>query len=208
MRRVTITLAAALMVLAVIPASAIARSHRRHHSRTHHARVHHVRIRHFGSDPTTGTSSNSSDTAGTVHSFDSNTGVLTITLNDGSMVSGVVNNNTELECTAPEDTQTVHMDGDGGSGDQSGSDDQSGSGDDNQTSGTDDQSATEDQGDAAEQNENQAEDQNENEAAEENEDAAENNCSTANLTPGTMVREAELKISSAGSVWDKVELES
>jgi hypothetical protein len=31
-------------------------------------------------------------------------------------------------------------------------------------------------------------------------------CTTANLTPGTVVQEAELKISSAGAVWDEVEL--
>lgn len=216
MRRVAITLTAALMVLVVIPASAMARhSNRRHHSRTHHARTHHARIKRFGSDATNGsTSSSSSDTAGKVQSFKN--GVLTIMLNDDSTVSGMVNNNTELECTAPDETQTVHMDGDGGSGDQSGDGDQSGSGDDNQAQSSDDQSATEDQGDAAEQNENQAEDQNENEAedqneneaAEQDENEAENNCSTANLSQGTAVREAELSISSAGSVWKKVELGS
>jgi hypothetical protein len=31
-------------------------------------------------------------------------------------------------------------------------------------------------------------------------------CSTANLTPGTMVKEAELRISSSGKTWEKVEL--
>jgi hypothetical protein len=31
-------------------------------------------------------------------------------------------------------------------------------------------------------------------------------CSTADLTPGTIVREAELRISSAGATWDKVAL--
>jgi hypothetical protein len=190
---------AALIVL-VVPASAVAgNSHRRHHARTHHARTHHARTHHariklFGSDATRGSmSSSSADTAGAVQSFDN--GVLTIVLNDGSTVSGTVNNNTELECKAPEQTQTAHMDGDG-------------SGDDNQAQGSGDQSATEDQGDVAEQNEDSAEDQNENEAAEQNENEAENNCSIASLTQGTVVREAELSISGAGSVWKKVELES
>jgi hypothetical protein len=31
-------------------------------------------------------------------------------------------------------------------------------------------------------------------------------CSSADLTPGTVVHEAELRISSAGAAWDKVEL--
>ena len=32
------------------------------------------------------------------------------------------------------------------------------------------------------------------------------NCDTSSLTPGTIVHEAELKLSGAGAVWDKVEL--
>jgi hypothetical protein len=41
----------------------------------------------------------------------------------------------------------------------------------------------------------------------ENENEVEMNCSTANLTPGTVVKEAELRISSTGSVWKDLELE-
>ena len=37
-------------------------------------------------------------------------------------------------------------------------------------------------------------------------DQAQQACTTANLTPGASVRGAELKISSAGAVWDKVDL--
>jgi hypothetical protein len=37
-------------------------------------------------------------------------------------------------------------------------------------------------------------------------DNAQQNCSMADLQPGTVVREAELKISGAGSIWDKVDL--
>jgi len=183
MRRLTITLAAGLMLLAIAPAGAAARHHHRHHSRIHHAR-----IEHFGSDTSTApTNSSSADTAGTVQSFAG--GVLTIMLNDGSTVSGTVTGDTEIECMAPEQNDAVHEDGDGGSGDQSGDGDQSISGDD--------------QGDAAEENEAANENENENE----NEDQAQN-CSTSNLTPGTVVREAVLRITSAGSVWKDVELGS
>lgn len=35
---------------------------------------------------------------------------------------------------------------------------------------------------------------------------AEHNCPTTALTPGTVVKEAELRVSSAGAVWEKVEL--
>jgi hypothetical protein len=201
MRRVTITVFAASILLAFGPASALA-SHHHRSGRHHHARRHHARIRRFG-DVNAPTSSSSADNAGTVQSFKN--GVLTIKLNDaaGTTVSGAVTNDTELECMAPEQSQTVHEDGDGGSGD-----DNSGS-DDNQSAGDDQGDAAEqNENQAEDQNENQAEDQNENEAAEENENEAENNCSTMNLTAGTVVREAELRISSAGSTWKKVELES
>jgi hypothetical protein len=188
MRRTTITLTAGLMLLALAPASALAR----HHHRRHHSRARHARVERFGRDATNApTSSSSTDNAGTVQSFSG--GVLTILLADGSTASGAVTNDTELECMASEGSQTIHADGDGGSGEESGSDE-------NQAQGSDDQSSGEDQGDAAAQNQDQGEDQNENEA--------QNNCSSADLTHGTVVREAELRISGSGNTWKKVELGS
>jgi hypothetical protein len=170
MRRLAIISTAALVLLAVVPAGAMARHrHRRHHSRTHH-----VSFKRFGSDATGAPpSSSSTDNAGTVMSFSN--GVLTISLNDGPTVSGAVTSDTELECTASEESQTMGEDGDGGGGDQSGDGENSASEDDQ---------------------------------AQENENAAENSCSAANLTPGAVVHEAELRITSAGSVWSKVELVS
>ena len=44
------------------------------------------------------------------------------------------------------------------------------------------------------------------EREEANEQEGNHACSTANLTPGTMVKEAELRISSSGKTWEKVEL--
>ena len=202
MRRIVITFSATMLLLSIAPAGALAR----HHHRRHHHRIHHARIERFGRDvPGTSTSSNSADNAGTVQSFQN--GVLTIMLNDRSTVSGAVTGDTELECMAPEQSQTTEENGDGGGGDQSGDGSHGGSGD-NQAQRSGDQSSGDDQGDAAEQNDNQGDDQNENEAGEENENEGVNNCSTANLTPGTVVREAELGISSTGGVWRKVELES
>lgn len=182
MRRTTISLSAVLMLLAFAPAGALAHNqHRRHHR--------HARVERFGRDVTGAPmSSSSADNAGTVQSFSN--GVLTIMLGDGSTVSGAVTDGTEIECMAPEQSQAIHEDGDGGSGDQSASDDQSGSGD---QSGSDDQAEGQDDNDAAEQND---------------ENQMENNCSTADLSQGTVVHEAELRISSAGAVWKKLELGS
>jgi hypothetical protein len=115
--------------------------------------------------------------AGTVASFTN--GVLTIKLTDGTMVSGTVTGATELECqaTAP---ATMQSDDHGGG---SGSGDNSGSGDDN----SGDQGDQGDQGDGDDQGENQQ-------------------CMPTALVAGVTVQEAELSISSAGSVWTKVEL--
>jgi hypothetical protein len=183
MRRLVVISAASALVFALAPASALARHH---HKRHHHARVHHrshIRHKRFGNistPPATSTTpttpgSPPADAVGTVDSFTN--GTLTIKLNNGSTVSGMVNNDTEIECEMAEapENEAIHEDGDGG-GDHSGSGDNSGSGGDDQGDGNDDEGEN-----------NQA-------------------CSAAGLTPGAFVRGAELKISSAGAVWDKVDL--
>jgi hypothetical protein len=176
------TVVATVLITGAVPAAALAH----HHHSKHHSRTHHAKIRRFGDQTTPPTSTSSSDNAGTVQSFQN--GVLTIALNDGSTVKGAVTNDTELECTAMQQSSTtMHPDGDGGSGNQGSGDDNQGSGDDNQGSGGDDQ------------NEGQGEDQNENEA---------NNCSTSNLTAGAVVHEATVRIGGSGAVWQKVELVS
>ena len=192
MRRILFMLVAGAALLAILPASALARHHRGHHQAKHH-RTHHARVRHevFGGGALRSSSAakendapenEAQDNAGTVDSFTN--GVLTIKLSDNSTVSGRVTDATEIECQAPEPQQTQHMDGDGGS--TSGGDDH---GDDN-----------------AGANQPTGENENENEAQNENENENEQSCGTSSLTRGTVVHEAELKVSSAGSVWEKVEL--
>ena len=118
MRKVFFTALVSAALLAVVPASALARGHSsRSHHRVHHVRSHHVRthLKRFGSDvpsPGSTTGPSSSDTAGTVASFTG--GVLTIRLNDGSEIHGLVTDATELECTAGM-TRMIRDDG-GGSG--------------------------------------------------------------------------------------------
>ena len=169
MRRILFVVVASCAVLVTVPAFATAdqsRHDRRaeHHLRRHHRR-HHARVRHerFGGGSST-TSGDQQDqgNAGTVASFTG--GVLTITLNDGSTVSGEVTADTELKCDMPE--QDMQTEDQGASGADDNGDDDGGQGDD------------------------QGED--------------EQMCST--VTPGMVVHEAELRISSAGAVWDEVEL--
>jgi hypothetical protein len=177
-------LVAGAALLAIVPASALARHHRGHHQVKHH-RTHHARVRHevFGGgalkSSSGGKENEAQDNAGTVDSFTN--GVLTIKLSDNSTVSGHVTSATEIECQAPEPQETQHMDGDGGT---SGGDDNAGA---NQPTG---------------ENENE----NENQAENENENENEQSCGTSALTLGTVVHEAELKVSSSGSVWENVEL--
>ena len=170
MRRVMFTVAATVLLAGAVPATALA-----HH---HHHR-HHAQFRRFGDQNTAPTSMSASDNAGTVQSFQN--GVLTIVLNDTNhtAIQGAVTNDTELECTSPEQSSTAHEEGDGGGGDQ-------GSGDNNQ-------------GDNNQGDDNQGEDSNEDEQM---------NCSTANLVAGAVVHEASLRIGGAGAVWQKVELVS
>jgi hypothetical protein len=161
-------------LVVAMPATALARHHHRHH----HSRIRHE---HFGTATTTsGTTSGEEmqGTAGTVDSFTG--GVLTIRLNDNSLVSGMVTDATELKCEAPENELNDNDGDDSFSGSRIAMDDGGG------TSGGDNSS-----GDGSGDN-NQGED--------------EQMCSTSNLTPGTVVQEAELNVSSAGAVWHEVEL--
>ena len=180
MRRMLTLVLATSAVLAIAPAVALAHRHHHHHhhhrSHVRHSRIHHER---FGRASQT-QSGGSEDTAGTVTSFDN--GVLTITLNDnnGTMVSGQVTDATELECTAS--SSSTQTGDDNGDNDQNSGDNGDQSGDDNGSNSGDDNGSNDDQGDEGQM------------------------CTTASLTPGTVVREAELKINSSGATWDKVEL--
>jgi hypothetical protein len=182
----TTTVSAMLALAAPGVASAHHLAERQHHH-ARHASAHHrhatrATVRTFGSAPATGQAttttppatppSASGETAGTVTSFTG--GVLTITLTNGSTVSGQVTDQTEIRClpSAPpaegEDQGDDHSGGDQqhpGGGNQG---DDNGQGDDGPGDGQ--------------------------------------SCTTAALVAGAVVREAQLRVSSAGAVWDQVAL--
>jgi hypothetical protein len=132
-RRLLLVAIASVTTLALVPGVALARRHHRHH---HHSLIRHER---FGADPSSPTTTPT--TAGTVVSFTATPtgGVLTIKLNDGTMVTGKVTPDTEIECQS---SQTMSDDIEGPS---SGTEDQ---GDNNQTGDND-------QGEDQDQNENE-----------------------------------------------------
>ena len=184
-----VALVSSALVVAM-PATSLARHHHRHH----HSRIRHEHFGTAGGTTTTTSGTTSGDemqgTAGTVDSFTN--GVLTIMLNDTNhtLVSGMVTNETELKCEAPENQVNDNDGDDSGSGDRnamedgggtSGGDNTSGDTSGDNTSG-DDNGGDNDQGEDAQM------------------------CSTSNLTAGTVVQDAELNVSSAGAVWHEVEL--
>lgn len=184
MRRTLITLVLAAAVMVAAPSVVLAAHHGHHHARHHrahrtHHRRHHVRHRQFGkADPTW--SGGSPSQAGTVTSFSN--GILTITLNDGSTVSGAVTSDTQVNCMAPDAQDNQGDDnGDNNSGDDNG-DNSSNSGDDN---GDNSSNSGDDNGGG-------------------DDDAQ--MCSTADLTPGTPVADANLELTGNGAVWNEVDL--
>jgi hypothetical protein len=189
------------------PAAALAHHghHRKHKAKAHHARV---RFEHFGAggsvssrldgeatttpttDTSTGTPSAPSDQdAGKVTSFENE--VLTITLNDGTVVQGKVTSRTEIHCI-PAEPASNPADEDQESGDEQESGDDKGTGDDESHEGAEEQSSEE-----------QSDSKDDGEAASAPTEAP---CDSSALTPGTVVREAELRISSAGSVFESIQL--
>jgi hypothetical protein len=200
MKRMLLAAATSSMLALAAPslATASAHHHAKCHSRSHHAcaharHAHHARVITFGAQlPSTGTTTSGTttaapggETAGKVASFTG--GVLTITLNDNSTVSGKVTDQTELSC----ESATGSEGNDSDDNDQNGDENSGGNGDDSANHGPgmgskgDDMSSGGDSEDAGQ---------------------APSSCTSAALVPGAVVREAELSIGSAGAVWKHVDL--
>jgi hypothetical protein len=213
-------LAAALMLL---PGAAMARSkHHKHHSKCprsarvdrNHDRIpdrwecrHHLSLKvkqtkrdqdrdglnnlgefQAGDDPHRADSdgdgvNDGNEHAGTIQSFvadtgNPNTGTLTIALAGGGTLSGKVTGDTECEVPSPTAAATRERE----SGDNHGD-----------SHGDDNENVNENEG---ENNNNHDQDENEGERA----------CTAADLTANRVVREAELKITSAGAIFDEIKL--
>ena len=176
-----------------LAAPAIASAHSAHHHAKRHHKHHAAKSRVLvfrasaapsTSSPTTPTPATpTSESAGKVASFKE--GVLTITLNDGTSVSGKVTERTEIHCTSATPS----------GGDDNDTDDEAGSG----------------EGDHGSSGEARAHESSRHvaRAADHNgssEGAQPQTCTSAALVEGALVREAELSITSAGAVWDHVDL--
>lgn len=187
MRRMIMTAVATVSLAA--PSATLAHNGERHHHH-HRGRHHHAHVLAFHAQAPAGSNSGTTspsatpaagDSAGTIASFTN--GVLTITLNDGSTVSGKVTERTEIECAAPSASAADFSRHDGG--DDNGFDDRGndGSGQPGPSDGQHGDCPGHDNG----------------------HDAAEH-CTSAALVPGASVSEAFLSVSSDGATWVKVEL--
>jgi hypothetical protein len=122
---------------------------------------------------------------GTIASFDAQTGTLVINLAGGGTTSGKVTSDTKLECEGAENETQEANEGDRSKArsarDGSDDGDPGGSGDENRPGP------------------NEPDGQNNN-----RDDEA--SCSTADLKPGRTVKEAEIKVTSTGPVFEKIEI--
>jgi hypothetical protein len=228
MRRLLLTAAGLAALMLSAPGAALANhGHNRHHRRhAHHAKV---RLEHFGPATTstvgsgtgsstgTGTSSGSSsnqptapvnnENAGKVASYAN--GVLTLTLSDGSSVSGKVTNDTQIECVSA----TPAMPPGAGQGNDDGPGDDNGSGEDNQQGDQhegDQQPPASAAGQPAARSQSTMDDQGggNDDQDEEGQSPAttEPPCDTSALLPGAIVRAAELRIGPSGSEFESIVL--
>ncbi|HET8565402.1 MAG TPA: hypothetical protein VFL77_02910 [Solirubrobacterales bacterium] len=141
------------------------------------------------------------DNAGTIVSFDAETGKLVINLFGGETVSGLVNEGTEIKC---EDRSGASVSSDGGGESRSGEDDggegEAEPGDDN---GGVEQTGDDDGGQAEEE---PGDDNGGEEADDDNAGPGNGNCTAADLAPGAVVQEAELKVAGGQATFEEVEL--
>ncbi|MGN6217668.1 MAG: hypothetical protein ACTHN7_12060 [Solirubrobacterales bacterium] len=137
------------------------------------------------------------ENAGTIASFDEETGKLTINLFGGETLSGFVNEETEIECEdhsgATASASSEDNSGEAETGDDNGGEEEAG----------------DDRGNDGEQVGDDNGGQGEEEPGDDNsmgdEDNA-GNCTAADLTPGAVVQEAELKVENGKATFEKVDL--
>jgi hypothetical protein len=141
------------------------------------------------------------DNAGTIVSFDTETGKLTIDLFGGETVSGLVNEETEIKC---EDHPGASASSDGGRENEAGDD----NGGEGQMEPVDDNGGENEVGDdhGGQGEEEPGDDNGGEEADDDNSGPGNGHCTTADLTPGAVVQEAELKVAAGQATFEKVEL--
>ena len=138
--------------------------------------------------------------AGTISSFDTTTGKLTITLTEGETVTGLVTEGTEIKCPAPEEGIAQRRDGGGEPGDD---------GEQGEEPGDDDGAQGEEPGDddGGDSGQVWSGDEGGGEGCDHHE-AGQGSCTVASLIVGTVVGAAELRLEGGKAVFTEIDLGS
>jgi hypothetical protein len=140
------------------------------------------------------------ENAGTITSFDTETGKLTIALFGGDSVSGLVTDETEIECAGNGGAATAsHEDGESNDGEEASDNEEAAE----EESGDDHGEEADDEGEDGEEADDQEGDHSE---SGEHASGGGSECSTSDLVEGAVVKEAELQVSNGQAVFEKVEL--
>jgi hypothetical protein len=140
------------------------------------------------------------ENAGTITSFDTETGRLTIALFGGDSVSGLVTDETEIECSGSGGAATAsHEDGEGTDGEEASDHEEEAE----EESADDHGEEADDEGEDGEEADDQEGDHSE---SSEDHSGTGSECSTSDLVEGAVVKEAELQVSNGQAVFEKVEL--
>jgi hypothetical protein len=196
MSRIGLTVVVVAAFALGVPGAAVANHHhhKRHARHSHRVRSH---IKKFApANPSAPTTTAPSDNAGTVTSFDPATGVLTLTLNDNSTVTGKVTKATEIDCesaTSVSSDVRTRSSHDGPGDNNGGGDENAGT---NPTTGT--TSGGDDNGDGDHNNGDDGD-------ADDNQ-GTQPVCDSSSLVKTAVVREAELRIDSSGATFKKIVL--
>jgi hypothetical protein len=198
--------------MAALPASSVAQSHRvpgDHHGQRHHERSHTER---FGERHRETAAHPSAQDVGKVTSLESH--VLTITLNDGSRVSGTVTAKTAVVCRGMNEEFALEDRGrdagaaGGDNGGRRGDDGDRGDRGDDRGDDIDRGDRGDDRGDDIDPGDRGDDRGHDIDPGNRGDDNATEHCSMTLSTPGTPVRAAALRVSGAGSVWQSVQLDA
>ena len=148
--------------------------------------------------------------AGTISSFDAETGRLVIDLFGNDTIAGIVNGDTEIKCDDSSAASSSSEGSDGGEaepGDDNGGEGEEEAGDDDGEHEAGDDS----EGDHEEGDDNSGPSDNSGPGSEDSghegdEDHGDRLCTTAELVPGAVVEEAELKVENGQATFTEVEL--
>jgi hypothetical protein len=204
MRRSLLTAVGIMALVLAVPSAALAhrgRGHHHHHkTKAHHAKFRIMHIDAAGTSvtgsptgttpPTTPTTSPTPENAGKVASYTG--GVLVLTLNDGSTVSGKVTEDTRIGCVKETPTTTPGQPGEQGPGDDKGQGDDQSGGDMSQHGDKGSGEWQHDQGDGGDDDRGEVQ------------GTPEPLCDSSALLAGAVVRAAELRIGPGGNEFENI----